>query len=101
MNRMWHLVTRRREALGLPSIVNNTNESNVHAENVGKVVYVNERIEKSNNYDKKFAKAIKQIENSRKQTIKRCDKVISEEFTRFHKKWKQLSIYKQSFVLWP
>jgi len=79
MNKLWHLVTRRREALGLPSYVENTNKQNIHKENIGKVKYENELILKSVDFETKYQKDSKKINNARKQMIKRCEKVIEVE----------------------
>merc|ERR1719362_960702 len=72
MNKVWHLVTRRREALGLPSYVENDNKENIHKENIGKVKYENELIQKSEDFEKKYqkdSKKNKQREKTNDQTL--------------------------------
>ena len=72
-------MTRRREALGLPSYVDNNNEDNVHAENVGLVKYQTQPELKTAEFNQKYFKAQRDISNTRKQIIKRCEKVIEND----------------------
>ena len=77
-NRLWHLVSRRREALGMPSVVVNENETNVYKDKIGKTIYQQPVTEKPDNFEK-HKKNLKKIINGRKNAVKRCDKVITDE----------------------
>ena len=69
-NRVWHLITYRREARGLPSQLYDE-------------TFQFDPIKKSKNFDQKFKKLTKQVANSRKAAVKRCSKLIEHE----HGEW--------------